>query len=146
MGLDLLLVVLKAIPDIQLLRATDPAITSQTTDLSPYRPVSVMPPIRRDISVVVDSDHLSEDLGDRVRDALSEDATCVEPVHILQQTPCSALPGPALDRLGARRDQKNLLIRVVPRHVDKTLSNHEANVFTRPHLHRAAPRHHPAMG
>lgn len=81
MGLDLLLVVLKAIPDIQLLRATDPAITSQTTDLSPYRPVSVMPPIRRDISVVVDSDHLSEDLGDRVRDALSEDATCVEPVH-----------------------------------------------------------------
>lgn len=65
-----------------------------------------MPPIRRDISVVVDSDHLSEDLGDRVRDALGEDANCVEPVDILQQTPCSALPGPALDRLGARRDQK----------------------------------------
>jgi phenylalanyl-tRNA synthetase alpha chain len=92
MGLDRLLMLLKAIPDIQLLRTTDPAITSQTTDLSPYRPVSVMPPIRRDISVVVDNDHLSEDLGDRVRDALGEDAACVEPVHILQQTSVAHYP------------------------------------------------------
>lgn len=129
MGLDRLLMLLKAIPDIRLLRATDPAITSQMTDLSPYRSVSVMPPIRRDISVVVDSDDLIEDLGDRVRGALGEDAACVESVDILQQTPCSALPAPALGRLGARRDQKNLLIRVVLRHVDKTLLNQEANVL-----------------
>jgi phenylalanyl-tRNA synthetase alpha chain len=128
MGLDRLLMLLKAIPDIRVLRATDPAIASQMTDLSPYRPVSAMPPIRRDLSLVVDGDDLVEDLGDRVRDALGDDAACVESVDILQQTPCSALPAPALGRLGAHRDQKNLLIRVVLRHFDKTLSNHEANV------------------
>jgi phenylalanyl-tRNA synthetase alpha chain len=128
MGLDRLLMLLKAIPDIRVLRATDPAITTQMTDLSPYRPVSAMPPIRRDISLVVDGDDLVEDLGDRVRDALGNDAACVELVDILQQTPCSALPAHVLVRLGARRDQKNLLIRVVLRHLDKTLSNQEANV------------------
>jgi phenylalanyl-tRNA synthetase alpha chain len=129
MGLDRLLMLLKAIPDIRLLRATNPAIATQMTNLQPYRPVSVMPPIRRDLSLVVDSDDLLEDLGDRVRDALGDDAACVESVDILHQTPCSALPAHVLSRLGARRDQKNLLIRVVLRHLDKTLSNHQANVL-----------------
>jgi phenylalanyl-tRNA synthetase alpha chain len=129
MGLDRLLMLLKTIPDIRLLRATDPAIATQMTDLQPYHPVSVMPPIRRDLSVVVDGDDLHEDLGDRVRDALGDDAACVESVHILHQTPGGALPVHVLGLLGARTDQKNLLIRVVLRHPDKTLSNQEANVL-----------------
>jgi phenylalanyl-tRNA synthetase alpha chain len=129
MGLDRLLMLRKAIPDIRLLRATDPAIATQMTSLQPYRPVSVMPPIRRDLSLVVDGDDLVEDLGDRVRNALGDDAACVESVAILHQTPGSALPAHVLSRLGAHRDQQNLLIRVVLRHLDKTLSNHEANVL-----------------
>lgn len=61
-----------------------------------------MPPIRRDISIAVDSDGLAEDLGDRVRDALGKDAACVESVDIVHQTPCTALPAQALGRLVAR--------------------------------------------
>lgn len=129
MGLDRMLMLIKGIPDIRVLRSTNPAIATQMADLSPYRRVSVMPPIRRDLSIAVDSDDLVEDLGDRVRDALGEQAACVESVEILRQTPCAALPAQALARLGARVDQKNLLVRIVLRHLDRTLSNREANVL-----------------
>lgn len=77
----------------------------------------------------VDCHARTEDLGDRVRDALGDDAACVESVEILQETPCAALPAKALARLGARVDQKNILNRVVLRHLDRTLSDHEANVM-----------------
>jgi phenylalanyl-tRNA synthetase alpha chain len=129
MGLDRMLMLLTSIPDIRLLRSADPAVTAQMTNLDPYHPVSTMPPIRRDISIAVDSDDLAEDLGDRVRSALGDDAACVESVEILQETPCAALPTHALTRLGARTDQKNVLVRIVLRHLHKTLSDPDANAM-----------------
>jgi len=50
-----------------LLRATDPRIESQMLDLSPYRAVSSMPPVRRDLSIVVRESTTRKKLGDRVR-------------------------------------------------------------------------------
>jgi len=128
-GLHRMLMLIKAIPDIRMLRSTDPAIAAQMVDLDYYRPVSAMPPIRRDISVAVDVDDLAEDLGDRVRDALGGDAACVESVEILQETPCAVLPVQALARLGARMEQKNLLVRVVLRHLERTLTDRDANIL-----------------
>ena len=95
-----------------------------------------MPPIRRDISIAVDADDLAEDLGDRVRDALGDDAACVESVEIRQETPCAVLPPQALERLGARPDQKNLLVTVILRHLDRTLTDAEANIM-RDRIHDA---------
>ncbi|OMI35561.1 putative phenylalanyl-tRNA synthetase subunit alpha [Streptomyces sparsogenes DSM 40356] len=112
MGLDRMLMLLKGIPDIRILRSTEASVAAQMTDLTPYRAVSAMPAIRRDLSVAVDRDDLAEDLGDRVRDALGPDADCVETVEILSQTPCAELPPRALERLGARPDQKNVLLKV----------------------------------
>ncbi|MGH3972962.1 MAG: hypothetical protein ACRDS9_06525 [Pseudonocardiaceae bacterium] len=129
MGLDRMLMLIKAIPDIRLLRSADPAIAAQMLDLDRYRPVSTMPQIRRDISVAVDADNLAEDLGDRVRGALGADADCVESVQILQETPCAVLPAQALARLGARPDQKNLLVQVILRHLDATLTDRDANTL-----------------
>ncbi|SDM29326.1 PheS-related mystery ligase SrmL [Allokutzneria albata] len=123
LGLDRMLMLRKGIPDIRILRSGDP----QMLDLLPYRPTSTMPSITRDISVAVDSDDLAEDLGDRVRDAVGDD--CVESVEIVQETPCAELPPRALERLGARADQKNLLVRIVLRRLDRTLSDTEANVL-----------------
>ena len=37
-------------------------------DLSPYREVSVMPSVKRDISLVVDRDLTLEEIGDLVRE------------------------------------------------------------------------------
>lgn len=119
----------KGIPDIRLLRSAEPAVAAQMTDLAPYRPVSALPPVRRDLSIAVAADDRAEDLGDRVRDALGADADVVESVEIRQETPGADLPARALARLGARRDQKNLLVRLVLRPLDRTLSDQEANVL-----------------
>lgn len=129
MGLDRMLMLIKRIPDIRLLRSAEPSVAAQLTDLAPYRPVSSMPPIRRDISVAVDGDVLVEDLGDQVREALGPDAECVESVEILTETPCATLPPQALARLGARTDQKNILLKVVLRHLHRTLTDHDANLL-----------------
>lgn len=55
-GLDRLLMLRKGIGDIRLLRSTDPRVAEQMLDLSPYKPVSALPAVRRDLSVVVGPD------------------------------------------------------------------------------------------
>lgn len=128
-GLDRLLMLVKDIPDIRLLRSEDPRVAGQMLDLAPYAAVPAMPPVTRDLSVAVGAGDLAEDLGDRVRDALGGDAVYVESVQILQRTPCAALPRQALTRLGARPDQDNLLVRVVLRGLDRTLTGQDANAL-----------------
>ena len=127
MGLDRMLMLIKGIPDIRLLRSADPLIADQMRDLARYRPVSSMPPMTRDLSVAVAEDEDEETLGDRVRDALGTEAPCVEEVRVLSATACDRLPASAARRLGARPGQKNLLVRVVLRDLEKTLTNEAAN-------------------
>lgn len=127
LGLDRFLMLRKGIPDIRLLRATDPRVTKQMLDLKPYQPVSTMPPVTRDLSVAVNATDDIELIGDRVRDALGEDALAVEEVAVLADTPYSQLPQAAIDRMGMAEGQRNLLVRVVLRHPDRTLTATEAN-------------------
>jgi phenylalanyl-tRNA synthetase alpha chain len=127
LGLDRILMLRMGIPDIRLLRSTDPRVTAQLGDLSPYRPVSNHPPIRRDVSIAVDADVDAELLGDRVRSALGDDAECVEAVEVRSETPGDRLPPAAVERLGLLPGQRNVLLRVVLRHVDRTLTDAEAN-------------------
>lgn len=127
MGLDRLLMLRKQIPDIRLLRSADPRIARQMLDLLPYRPVSSQPAVRRDLSIAVDTEEDDETLGDQVREALGPDADAVEDVTILASTPCADLPASALARLGARPEQCNLLVRVVLRRLDRTLTDAAAN-------------------
>jgi phenylalanyl-tRNA synthetase alpha chain len=127
LGLDRMLMLIKGIPDIRLLRSADPRIARQMCDLARYRPVSSMPPIRRDLSVAVSEDDDEETLGDRVRDALGDDASCVEEVRVLSATAYVDLRPSAVGRLGARPGQKNLLVRVVLRDLEETLTNETAN-------------------
>jgi phenylalanyl-tRNA synthetase alpha chain len=133
-GLDRLLMLMKEVPDIRLLRSADPRVTAQMLDLARYTAVSTRPPVTRDLSVAVAAGDLAEDLGDRVREALEggrgggwAEAACVESVRIVTRTPCAELPAQALARLGARPDQDNLLVRVVLRGLDRTLTDQEAN-------------------
>jgi phenylalanyl-tRNA synthetase alpha chain len=127
MGLDRLLMLRKRIPDIRLLRSADARAASQMLDLAPYRPVSAMPAIRRDLSVAVDAEADDEILGDRIREALGADADAVEDVAILSSTAWEDLPDAAAARLGARPGQRNVLVRVVLRHLERTLTGGEAN-------------------
>jgi phenylalanyl-tRNA synthetase alpha chain len=129
LGLDRLVMLAKGIDDIRLLRATDRRIAAQLVDLSPYEPVSAMPPVRRDLSVAVAPELDDELLGDRVRDALGPAARSIESVEVLARTPVSDLPETARERLGATALQVNVLVRVTLRDLERTLTNEEANVL-----------------
>ena len=139
MGLDRLLMLAKQIPDIRLLRSGDPRVTRQMLDLARYRPVSPMPAVTRDLSVAVPDDDDEETIGDRVRDALGDAACCVEEVRVLAATGYVQLPGSATERLGARPGQKNLLVRVVLRDLEKSLTSQAANAL-RDQVYRALHR------
>ncbi len=129
MGLDRLLMLAKQVPDIRLLRSGDPRVTRQMLDLARYRPVSPMPAVTRDLSVAVPDDDDAETIGDRVRDALGDAARCVEEVRVLAATGYAQLPASAIARLGARPGQKNLLVRVVLRDLEKSLTSQAANAL-----------------
>lgn len=128
MGLDRALMLRKGIADIRLLRSADPRVAAQMLDLAPYRPVSAMPPVVRDLSVAVPEDVTAEELGDRVRRSLAGEALeSVEEVAVVAETPADALPPQAVSRIGLRRGQKNVLLRVVLRHPTRTLQGAEGN-------------------
>ncbi|POH62786.1 hypothetical protein C3B59_11265 [Cryobacterium zongtaii] len=129
MGLDRALMLRKGVPDIRLLRAADPRIEQQMLNLSPWQAVSVMPPIRRDISIVVDLEADAETLGDRARAALGDRIDDLESVKFLAVTAHADLPGGAQDRLRLRPDQANALVRLTLRPLSKTLTDSEANTI-----------------
>ncbi|MFI5711619.1 hypothetical protein [Kribbella sp. NPDC051620] len=128
-GLDRLLMLRKGIRDIRLLRSTDPRVAEQMLDLTPYKPVSAMPAVRRDLSVVVgpDVDISDEVLGDRVRQALGVDADAAESVEVRGETTYDDLPAAARERLQLEQGQRNVLVRLVLRPLDRTLTDAEAN-------------------
>ncbi len=85
--------------------------------------------MRRDISIVVDEEDTPEELGDRVRDALGEGASGVESVEFLSETNERDLPRHVADRLAIEPGQKNVLLRLVLRDLERTLTDEEANVL-----------------
>jgi phenylalanyl-tRNA synthetase alpha chain len=129
LGLDRILMLRKGLDDIRLLRSADPRIASQMLDLEPYRPVSSMPAVRRDLSLVLGEEDTPEELGDAVRAALGDRAELVESVEVLSETPYRALPPPAVVRLGIALGQKNVLLRVVLRALERTLTHEECNTL-----------------
>jgi phenylalanyl-tRNA synthetase alpha chain len=129
LGLDRILMLRKGLEDIRLLRSEDPRISAQMLDLEPYRPVSSMPEVRRDLSLVIGEDETPEELGDAVRAALGERARLVESVEVLSATPYDALPAAAVARLGISPGQRNVLLRVVLRALERTLTHQECNAL-----------------
>ncbi len=129
MGLDRLLMLAKGIPDIRLLRSADPRIAAQMQDLTPYRAVSQQPAIRRDLSVAAEPGEDAETLGDKIRESLGPDADAVEDLRVLSSAAHGDLPPAAVARIGLRPGQRNLLVRVVLRRLERTLTDAEANVL-----------------
>ena len=129
LGLDRILMLRKGIDDIRLLRANDRRIADQMLDLKPYRAVSTMPPVLRDLSIAATSDISEEDLGDRIRATMGAEASSVEGLEVLSETAYEDLPERARARLGIIAGQKNLLVRVVLRDLDRTLTDVDANAL-----------------
>lgn len=127
MGLDRALMLRKGIPDIRYLRSSQPRIKEQLLDLEPWREVSLLPPIRRDLSVVIDADRSDELLGDQVRLALADRLDDIESVEVLSRTSYAELPPAARERLGLAEGQVNALVRVTLRPLGWTMTDQEAN-------------------
>jgi phenylalanyl-tRNA synthetase alpha chain len=129
-GLDRAVMLRKGVGDIRLLRSDDPRVAAQMRDLGAYREVSAQPPARRDLSIACAPGLTGEDLGDRVRGALTaEQAEWVEEVAVASRTPSAELPAVARERIGIADDQENLLVRVVLRHPTRSLAKAEANAL-----------------
>lgn len=128
-GLDRLLMLRKGLADIRLLRSADRRVAAQLLDLSPWRPVSNQPAVVRDLSLAMGGDASVEVLGDRVREVLGDDAHLVESLEVVAQTPREVLPPVAAERLGLRAGQRNVLLRLVLRAVNRSLTHDEANVL-----------------
>lgn len=127
MGLERALMLRKSIPDIRYLRASDPRIAEQMRHLGPWQHMSPLPHARRDISVVVPDEEDEETLGDVIRAALEDGAEVIESVELLNRTPHADLPESARDRLGTQPGQSNVLLRIMLRPIDRTLTSAEAN-------------------
>lgn len=127
LGLDRLLMLRKGIPDIRLLRATDPRIAAQLVDLAPYRAVSVMPPVQRDLSLALSVPLEAELAGDRIRTLLGPRAELLESVAVLSTTSYAELPPAAIARIGLAPHQHNVLVRLTLRALDRTLTHDECN-------------------
>lgn len=119
----------KGIPDIRYLRAQDPRIALQMLTLEPWQHVSLLPASRRDISVVLAADEDEETLGDRIRIALGSEADVIESVSVLSRTTHQELPDAARARLGTQDGQVNLLLRIMLRPIDRTLTSEQANAI-----------------
>jgi len=126
-GLDRMLMLRKGIDDIRALRSTDARILAQMLDLQPYRPVSSQPPIHRDLSVAVAEEASAEELGDQVRSSLTAASGSIESVEVLAETSYLDLSLAARRRLGISPRQKNVLLRLVIRDLERTLTAAEAN-------------------
>ncbi len=74
-----------------------------------------------------------------MRAALGDDANVVESVELLSQTPYDALPASAIERMGLLPSQKNALVRVTLRALDRTLTHDECN-HLRDRIYRALHR------
>lgn len=127
MGLDRLVMTLKNIPDIRYLRSTNPKIAKQMTNLEPYCEVSNQPAIKRDLSYSVPQDYVEEDISEDIRQALGKDADTLESVELLSETPYGKLPEKIRDKLGCQSTQKNILVRITLRHLERSITNDEAN-------------------
>jgi phenylalanyl-tRNA synthetase alpha chain len=127
MGLDRLVMTLKNIPDIRYLRSNNPKISVQMMHTEPYVEVSDQPAIKRDMSYSVPKNYVEEDVSADIRKALGANVDALEDVQILSEASYDELPDKIKERLGINSKQKNLLVRITLRHLERTITNDEAN-------------------
>lgn len=131
MGVERLIMSRKKLPDIRLIRSTDPRIAKQMEDFEVYRPVSNLPAIQRDLSYCISSHDSEEDICENIQIAFGMGSELIEEVIIIERTPFDNLHPNAIKRLGAKKEQDNVLVRIILRHPDRTLLKEEAAALYR---------------
>lgn len=126
MGVERLIMARKNLPDIRLIRSTDPRVIKQMTNMEKFKSVSDKPAISRDMSYCINEGETEEDICEAIRNVFGDKSDLLEQVEILERTPFNKLNSVAIERLGAKKGQDNILVRITLRHPDKTLTKKEA--------------------
>ena len=126
MGVERLIMARKNLPDIRLIRSVDPRVIKQMLNMEKFKNVSNQPAISRDMSYCVSKNDTEEDICENIRNVFGDKSDLLEQVEILERTPFSNLNPIAKKRLGAQEDQDNVLVRIILRHPDKTLTKKES--------------------
>lgn len=129
MGLDRLTMLRKGIPDIRLLRDPNERVQAQLHDLLPWKAVSRLPSISRDISLAVTPGLSEEVLTEKMLLAAGDNAAWIEEMHIKGRWAMADLPVQAIERLGLLPGQENVLLRVVLRDCSRSITTLEANAL-----------------
>ncbi|GBE17333.1 phenylalanyl-tRNA synthetase subunit beta [bacterium BMS3Abin15] len=116
----------KNLPDIRLIRSTDPRVVKQMTSMEMYKNVSDKPAMSRDMSYCINKNDTEEDICEAIRNVFGDKSDLLEQVEVLERTSFDKLSPIAKERLGAKEDQDNVLVRIILRHPDKTLTKKEA--------------------
>lgn len=127
LGLDRLVMTLKDIPDVRYLRSDNARIKAQMYDLQEYKPVSLQPAIQRDLSYSVPKEYVEEDISQEIEAAIGTDLSSLESVELLSETDYSKLNETVREKLGIKLNQKNVLVRITLRDLNRTLTKEEAN-------------------
>lgn len=142
MGLDRLTMLHKGIPDIRLLRDQNERVQAQMHDLNPWRAVSRLPSIARDISLAVTPGLSEEVLTEKMLLAAGDCAEWIEEMQVRGRWGFADLPVQAIERLGLLPGQENVLLRVVLRDCSRSITTAEANALyadIQCALHEGAP-------
>lgn len=141
MGIDRLVMARKGMQDIRLLRADNPKIASQMHDLRNFEYVSNQPDMSRDLSYVVAADSTPEDIAESLREAFKDNEYLIEEITVKTVTTPQELHSSAAERLGITDEQINVLVNIVLRHPDRTLTKKEINALysdAYPHIHKGS--------
>lgn len=129
MGLDRLTMLRKGIPDIRLLRDPLPRVQAQLHDLHPWKAVSRLPSITRDISLAITAGQSEELLTEKMLVAAGEHAGWIEAMQIKGRWNAADLPTQAIERLGLLDGQENVLLRIVLRDCSQSITAAQANAL-----------------
>jgi len=130
MGLDRLVMIIKAIDDIRVLRSSDPRIQRQLVNLDKFVAVSDQPQTRRVLSYSASMDKTEEDVCEEIRDELGLNAVYLEEIKYAEIT-YEGLPDKARGNLGIRPDQKNVVATLTFRSLAGSLPRAQVNEWMR---------------
>lgn len=128
LGLERLVMIMKDIDDIRVLLDKRPSIQSQLNNLKKYKPISNQPATKRDLSIAIEEKINEEELTELIlKNIEKQTQNLIETIKIISQTSYENLPEVAKKRLGIQKGQKNVLLRIVLRDLEKTLKSQQTN-------------------
>ena len=120
--------IIKEIEDIRILYSEKKQIKEQLKDLNKYKQISNQPAISRDMSIAINKEINEEELTEIILNNVNKETEkVIESINIINETKYENLPNVAIERLGMNSSQKNVLLKITIRDLNKTLLSKEAN-------------------